>query len=171
MFERLIDLLLQSIAFFIPFVVIDHFEEAVVLRFGKFHRKLGPGFHWIIPFQVERCIADNVVPRTLNLAAQSLTTKEGRMVLLGGVVTAAIRDIQKATLEVEGVDHALQDSCYGAIGALVAAASWEEIQHEDFSEALTKACRKQAWRFGIEIQRVQLSDLTLSKTLRIVNNA
>lgn len=168
MFERLIDLLLQSIAFFIPFVVIDHFEEAVVLRFGKYHRTLVAGFHWIIPFQVERVIADNVVPRTVNLQAQSLTTHEGRMVMVAGVVTAAIRDIKKSTLEVEGVDHALQDSCYGAIGSLVAAASWEQVQHPDFSEELTKACRKQAWRFGIEIQRVQLSDLTLSKTLRIV---
>jgi regulator of protease activity HflC (stomatin/prohibitin superfamily) len=168
MFERLLDLILQSIAFFIPFVVIDQFEEAVVLRFGKFHRTLGPGFHWIIPFQIERGISDNVVPRTLNLQAQSLTTKEGRMVMVAAVVTASIRDIQKATLEVEGVDHALQDSCYGAIGMLVAAATWEEVQSADFSEALTKACRKQAWRFGIEIQRVQLSDLTLSKTLRIM---
>lgn len=167
MLDRLIDLLLQWISFFVPFVVIDQFEQAVVLRFGKFNRELDPGFHWIIPFDIERVIADNVVPRTVNLGAQSLTTRDGRQVVVGGVVTAQIRDIRKATLEVEGVDHALQDSCYGAIGALVASRSWDDVQREDFSDELTKSCRRQAWRFGIEILRVQLSDLSLAKTLRL----
>ena len=167
MFDKLLDVILQWFTFFIPFVVIDAFERAVVLRFGKPHVDLEPGFHWIIPFQVDRVLADNVVPRTINLGSQSLTTKDGNAVVVAGVVTAQIRDIRKATLEVEGVDDAMQDSCYGAIGALVAAHTWEEVQHEDFSDVLTKACRKQAWRFGIEIQKVQLSDLTIARTYRL----
>ena len=167
MFDRIIDLLLQWIGWFIPFVVIDQFERAVVLRFGVHHRTLEPGFHWIIPFEIERVIADNVVPRTVNLQAQSLVTVDGRFVVLGGIVTAQIADIVAATLEVEGVDHALQDACYGAIGTMVAASTWEEIRQEAFAHELTKACRKQARRFGIDIIRVQLSDLTLAKTLRL----
>ena len=167
MFDKLIDVLLQWAGFFIPFVVIDEFERGVVLRFGRPVRDLGPGFHWIIPFQVDRVMADNVVPRTINLGSQSLTTKDGKAVVVAGVVTAQIRDVRKALLEVEGVDDACIDSSYGAIGALVASHTWEEVQHEDFSDVLTKACRKQAWRFGIEIQKVQLSDLTLARTYRL----
>lgn len=167
MFDRIIDLLLQWIAFFIPFVVIDEFERAVVLRFGRYHRTLEPGFHWIIPFEIERCIADNVVPRTVNLQAQSLTTVDGRLVVLGAVVTCQIYDIKVATLEVEGVDHALQDACYGAVGLAVASRTYDEIRAEGFSHELTKACRRAAKNFGIDIMRVQLSDLTLAKTLRI----
>jgi regulator of protease activity HflC (stomatin/prohibitin superfamily) len=169
MFDRLIDLFLQSIAFFIPFVVIDQFERAVVLRFGRYHRTLEPGFHWIIPCSVEAVIADNVVPRTTNLQAQSLTTADDRQVVVAGVVTSQITDIVKATLEVEGVDHALQDACYGAIGSLVAASTYEQINDPGFSHELTKACRRQAKAFGIEIMRVQLSDLTRSTTLRLLN--
>lgn len=167
MFDRIIDLLLQWVGWFIPFVVVDQFERAVVLRFGKHVRTLEPGFHWIWPFEIERVIADNVVPRTVNLSAQSLVTKDGRFVVLGGIVTARIEDIVAATLEVEAVDHALQDACYGAIGTLVAASTWDEIREEAFIHELTKACRKPARRFGIDIMRVQLSDLTLARTLRI----
>lgn len=167
MFDRIIDLLLQWIGWFIPFVVIDQFERAVVLRWGRYHRTLEPGFHWIWPFEIERVIADNVVPRTTNLQAQSLTTKDGRLVVLGAVVTSQIADIVAATLEVEGVDHALQDACYGAIGTMVAAATYDEIREPGFSHELTKACRRAAKNFGIEIIRVQLSDITLAKTLRI----
>lgn len=167
MFDRIIDLLLQWIAFFIPFVVIDEFERAVVLRFGRYHRTLEPGFHWMIPFEIERCISDNVVPRTANLQAQSLTTVDGRLVVLGAVVTCQIYDIKVATLEVEGVDHALQDACYGAVGLAVSSRTYDEIRAEGFSHELTKACRRAAKNFGIDIMRVQLSDLTLAKTLRI----
>ena len=169
MFDRIIDLLLQWVGWFVPFVVIDQFERAVVLRFGHYHRKLEPGFHWIIPLEVEKVLADNVVPRTANLTTQSLVTKDGKLVVLGAVVTARIEDIVAATLEVEGVDDALQDSCYGAIGTLVAASTWEEVCREEFAHELTKACRKPARKFGIDIMRVQLSDLTLAKTLRIQN--
>jgi len=170
MFDRLIDMLLGCLQWFVPFVVVDEFERAIVLRFGKFHRVLEPGFHWIIPLEAEKVLADNVVPRTVNLGSQSLTTKDGKVVVVGGVVTASIRDIKKALLEVEGVDDALKDSCYGAIGSLVAAHPWDAVQQDTFSETLTKACRKQAWRYGIEIERVQLSDLSLARTLRLHMN-
>lgn len=166
MIDRIIDVLLQFAAWFIPFVVIDEFERAVVLRFGKKHRTLEPGFHWLWPLGIEKALADNVVPRTTNLNTQSLTTKDGKTIVVGGVVTSSIRDIVKSTLEVEGVDHALQDSCLGAIASAVAAHTWDEIHTEDFAEVLTKECRKQGWRFGIEIHRVQLSDLSLAKTFR-----
>src|SRR5690606_25573139 len=103
-------------------------------------------------------------------AAQSLTTADGKNVVVSGVVTACIRNIKTAILEVEGVDDALKDSCIGAIGSLVAMHTWNEIVAEDFADRLTKACRKQAWRYGIEIQRVQLSDLALSRVFRLHTN-
>jgi membrane protease subunit HflK len=170
--DRLIDLILQSLSFLVPFAVVDQYEEAIVLRFGKFHRQLEPGFHWIWPLRVERVILDNVVPRTVNLGAQSLTTLDGKSIVVAGVVTARIRDVKKATLEVESVDHALRDSCYGAIGMHVSGNTWAHLCTEESSEALSKACLKLAWRYGIEIEKVQLSDLTYSKSLalHITNN-
>ena len=167
MLDRLIDLLLQWVGFFVPFVVIDQFEQAVVLRFGKYQRDLEPGFHWIWPFQIDRVIADNVVVRTTNLVGQSLTTKDGKTIIAAGVVTSSISNIRKATLEVETVDQALRDSCYGAIGLAVAATDWDDIRSEPFVEVLTKACRKNGWRYGIEIERVQLSDLAPTKAISL----
>lgn len=172
MLDRLIDLILQSLGFFVPFAVVDHYEQGVVLRFGVFHRKLEPGFHWLIPLRIERVILDNVVPRTVNLGSQSLTTSDGKSIVVSGVVTASIRDVKKATLEVESVDHALRDACLGAIGTHIASNTWAHLCTDESGEVLTKACRKQAWRYGIEIEKVQLSDLTHSKclALHISNN-
>jgi regulator of protease activity HflC (stomatin/prohibitin superfamily) len=166
-FDRLIELLLQSIGWLVPFSVVDDFERGVVLRFGKFHRELEPGFHWMIPVGVERIIKDNVVPRTINLKAQALQTSDGRSVTVTAVVTAQIVNVRKAILEVETVDNVLEDSCYGAIGALVASTSWDDIRAEGFADMLTKSCRKTGFRYGVEITRVQLSDVALCRAIRL----
>ncbi len=168
MLDRLIDLLLQWVGFFVPFVVIDQFERAVVLRWGRYHRELDPGFHWLIPFEIERAIADNVVPRTLNLGAQSLTTKDGAQVVLGVIVTARIHDIRKSLLEVENVDTAVQDSCYAEIARVVHEHTWDELQQESINDELLKACRRRAFAYGVEIMRTQASDLAKCKSLRLM---
>lgn len=36
------------------FFVVDQTEEAVVLRFGKFHRMVGPGLNFKMPFNIEK---------------------------------------------------------------------------------------------------------------------
>jgi len=167
MFERLLDLLLAWVDRIVPFKVLDPFQEGVVLRFGLFQRELGPGFHWIIPFGVEMVLEDNVVPRTVNLGAQSLTTRDGVPVVIGGVVTASISNIRKALLEVEGVDDALKDSCYGVIGQLVGSHTWDELHADDFAGKLTDACKKQASEYGIRIKRVQLSDMARMRAIRL----
>jgi regulator of protease activity HflC (stomatin/prohibitin superfamily) len=168
MLDRLIDLLLQWVSFFVPFVVVDQFERAVVLRLGVLHRELEPGFHWIIPFEIERVIADNVVPRTLNLGAQSLTTRDGSQIVLGVILTARIHDISKAMLEVENVDTAVQDSCYAEIARVVHERSWDEMQAESLNDDLLKACRRRAFNYGVEIMRTQVSDLARCKSLRLI---
>ena len=167
MLDRLIDALIQWASWFIPFVVLDAFQRGVVLRFGILHRELDPGFHWIIPCGVEHVLDDNVVPRTVNLQSQSLTTSDGVSVVVGGVVTASISSIRKAILEVEAVDDALRDSCLGVISQQVRASTWAQLQAVDFTTELTEACRKQASDYGIRIKRVQLSDIARVRAIRL----
>lgn len=171
MLDKLLDLLVEWVKFFVFFYVVDEYERGVVLRFGRFLKEVEPGFHWCLPFNIDVAHLDNVVPRTHVLGAQSLVTMDGKIIVVAGVVTAAIRDIKKAVLEVEGVDHALIDSCLAAIGSMVSSSTWDDLASEAFSESLTKACRKQAWRYGIEIQRVQLSDLSPCRAIRLHTSA
>ncbi len=167
MFDKLIDLFLQFVDLFRFFTVCNEFERGVVLRLGRYHKSLEPGFHFILPFNVDHYIYDNVVPRTTNLGAQGLTTRDGKSITLSAIVTAQIRDIRKAVLEVEHVDTALVDSCFATIGDLVVAHNWDDILKPEFSETILKACRRQAFKYGIEILRVQLSDLTPSRAIRL----
>jgi len=171
MIDKLLDAFLNALELFRCWVVVDEFERGVLLRFGRFVKELGPGPHWCWPLNVDRVIVDNVVIRTHTLGVQSLTTKDNKSVAVNAVVSASIRDIRKATLEVESMDDALVDSCCAAIGAHVDATDWADLRGEPASEALLKVCRKRAWRYGIEIHLVQFRDMTLCKTLRLHTSA
>lgn len=170
MFDRLIEFLLNSLEFFRCGEIINEYSAGVVLRLGKFHRVLGPGLHPLIPFYVERLLVDNIVPHPRPLREQSLTTADGRSVIIRAIVTARITDIRKALLAVEGVDGALVDACSGEVARVVCAATWEELHTGTLADKLTTACRKRGWKWGIEIQEVQLSDMTLGASIRLFSD-
>jgi len=169
-FDKLLDLVLQFLDLFKPFTVINEFEQGVLLRLGKYKRTLSSGFHWIIPFNVDNVLVDNVVPRTVNLGEQGLTTLDGKSITVSAVVTAQIRDIRRALLEVEHVDEALMDSCYATIGDLIVAHDWDSIRTAEFTETVTKACRKQAFRYGLEVLRVQFADRIPVRAFRLLSS-
>lgn len=169
MIDKLIDFLIGIIDLFRFWQIVDEYERGIVLRLGRFHREIGPGLHWQIPFGVDRPLVDNVVPRTINLGEQSLTTSDGKGVVISGVVTARIHSIKKSILEVESVDQALMDACGGEISSVVSAATWDELHTGALAEKLTDVCRKRGWRWGIEIIQVQLTDLTLARSIRLWN--
>lgn len=157
--------ILQILRFWI---VVEPYERGIVTRLGKFHRILEPGLHWLIPFHVDVVHHDSVVSRTTSLPAQSVTTSDGLAVHVRAVVTANIRDVEKAWLEVEHVDHALRDSCAGEIGRVIAETAWEDLWHGKANDALSKACRAKGFRWGIEIEKVQLSDIARGRVVRIL---
>lgn len=167
MIDRLVEFLSQFIGLFKFWYIIFDYERGVLLRLGRFRKEMEPGLHWLIPFSVDHVLADNVVPRTVHLGVQSLMTADGRTIAVSAVVTASIRHIRKAMLEVEGVDHALIDSCTAAVAAHVSAVTWDHLRTEDSGAALMKVCRAQAFRYGLEIHRVQLADMSPCRAIRL----
>lgn len=167
MFDKLIELFMTFIEAFRFGVIIDQYQQGVVLRLGKYVRRLEPGFHWLIPFYIERAIEVNVVDRTWNLGKQGLTTADGKAIVVTAIVTNRIRDAVKAVCNVERPDDAIRDLCYSNIGALVRQNTWEQISAPDFEDQLLRACRRNAFKYGMEISAVQLSDCCLVRSYNL----
>ncbi len=170
--EKLIDIIVDCFFFFVPLVVIRHFEHGVRQRAHPWRDGVGikvltPGFHWVVPFNVDEVLRDNVKPRVYALESQSLTTADDRPVLIGARITAEIFDIQRALLEVEDMDHALADSCPGIVAAYVASRTWDDLRNADHGLHLLDEIRSAAEQYGVRVLRVQLADLQRSRSLHI----
>jgi regulator of protease activity HflC (stomatin/prohibitin superfamily) len=169
--DRLVDFVIQFASLFRFWVVLDPYEQGVLVRLGKFIRVVEPGLTWKWPMNIDFVHVQSVVPTTHSLGNESITTKDGKGVGFHAIVTYQIRDIKKVMLEISDTDHAVRDACTGEIGRVLRDHAWHDIiGSEEILEKLTAACRKRGFRYGIEVMSVQLAGLALVKSIRLMQN-
>lgn len=168
MFDKLVELFIQFIELFQFFFVVRAYERGLVLRFGKFHRLVEPGLHWRWPFRVEIDLLVNVVPETVTIGPQSLTTKDEQSIIVASVVTYRISDVRTFLLDIEGAHQVIEDSACGTVAQFVLGRTWEELKAVDVNNELTKKVRSLAKRYGVEVLNVQVTDFTRSRSIRLV---
>jgi hypothetical protein len=167
MFDKLIDILREIWSELIPIEIVPPYNGGVQLRMGKLLRVLdGGNWYWKIPF-ADHLVTDHVVPRTERLTGLATTTIDGKAIGFDAVITYRIHNVQTALLDVVDLKDAIADSCAGIIGTTLSNCSWSAIVHGETGDALTAECRKRGWKWGVEIQLVQLTGVAPVKNLRV----
>lgn len=168
MFDKLIELLAASIKIFIPFCIVNEFEGAVVLRFGKFHHELSPGFHWIFPLGIEQVLSCEICLCTIDLKPQSLTTRDEENIVLTATVSYRVEDPKIYLLKVMNAASVIEDSSTGIIHEFVSKSTWPELTTTDLAYELEKSIRRKAKNFGIAVDSVYLKDFQRCRTYRFI---
>ncbi len=167
MLDKLLDWLREVWREILPVAVLHPYEGGVQLRLGKAWRVLEGGhWYWKIPF-ADEILNEAIVPRTERLTGLATTTNDGKAIGFDAVITYRISDVLKALLDVHDLKDAIADSCAGIIGTELSNRTWGEVIHGDTVDALTAACRKRGWKWGVEIQLVQLTGVAPVKNLRV----
>ena len=166
-FEKILDLFIELRDWFNPLFIIDEFEEGVVLRFGKYHRTVKPGLHWMYPCSIEDYLKDTVVRTTSYLDVQSLTTRDGKHINSSPVIIYKIGNIKRWLLEVDDAEDALHDLTYGLNDALTSETNLADIHEADYAEQLTAMVAEEAVNWGGRVLDIKFSDRAASKSLRL----
>jgi regulator of protease activity HflC (stomatin/prohibitin superfamily) len=127
--DRLLDFLFECLEMFKFWLVVDEYEQVVVLTLGKPRRKnpvLDPGIHIVWPFGIEEFLADNVVPCDLADLEIDMTLKDGTPLHVEFSALWKITDIQKFKLEVEDADTVLTN-VQGMVQEYLFQYEWEEL--------------------------------------------
>lgn len=170
MFDKLIDVITEWWSYLMPAIIIPNYEEAVLLRNGKFVKVLGPGFHVKLPI-FDEVISQHVVVTTLSLPAQSLYTKDKQNIVVKGVIKYKIADVKIFLLEVFDAQDALADMTQSIIKNIIITTSIEECLDSELDNILTKKVRVEARKWGVEIQQVTLTDIAPIRSYRIINDS
>jgi regulator of protease activity HflC (stomatin/prohibitin superfamily) len=170
MFDKLIDLIAQFGRKLLPFTVVDPSKRAVVARLGKEHRQLDSGFHWLWPFGIEEAYYMSMATRIDELQPQSLVTKDGKNVVAGIIITYRVHDISKAIFSVWDAFTAATDACQATFAQAVLSNNFDYLRTPEFADELTKACRKQGFVYGFEIDKVRISELAPVRTYRLIGD-
>lgn len=164
----LIDALASLFGWARIWVVVSEDERGIVLRRGIFRRELEPGWHWLMPI-VDDALVDNIKPQIVPIGEQSLTTRDGRAILITVNIRRIITDMRAACLEVEDFDESTAEVCQGCVGELVMGSTWVELLDMDLAEEIRLLCEEECSEFGAGISDARIKDLVVARTLRIVN--
>jgi len=147
--------------------VASQWEKAVVLRLGKFHGLRGPGVFWIIP--IVDSIASWIDHRVMvtPFAAQKTLTKDTVPVDVDAVLFWVVWDAEKAALEVENyqaaVDWAAQTALRDIIGRMMLANIL--IGRSELDKELQQIIDERTTPWGVAVQSVEIRDIVIPQNL------
>lgn len=170
MLDKLIDFLLNIIDQLIPIKIIYEYQSGILFRFGKFKRILNSGLHWKIPW-FDDIDVHGIATTTLLLPAQSLTTKDGKSVVIKAQIKYKISDIQTFGVEIYDGHDALSDVTCGVIASCIQSKTWDELMEmiAELNSMITKEAKKEAKLWGIEVKKVTITDYAQMYSLRLFN--
>ena len=164
MFDKLVDLLVRFSMDILPFVIVEQWNGAVQLRYGKFIKVLYPGIHFKIPF-FDSIIECPVITQSVNLPSQTLTTLDDESIVLKSIIRYKVSNIQTYLLGVMHANDVLIDTTQGMIRDVVELTTWEDLV--DVNETITDKVKEYVVRWGIEVEAVTITDLGIVKSFRI----
>ena len=169
MFDKLIEIITNWWLQLTPIIIIRDYEEAVLLRFGRFKTVFKPGMHFKIPL-FDEVIDQHVVVTTLSLDAQSLYTKDKQNIVVKGLIKYKIADVKIFLLEVYDAQDALSDMSQSIIKNVIMSMTMDECTDSELDNILTKKVRVEAKKWGVEVQQVTLTDLAPIRSYRLIND-
>lgn len=166
MFDKLIDLIVTFIHDFLPFKIVNQWEEGVHLRNGKFIRVVKPGLNFKVSF-FDNIITTPVITQTVNLRSQTVTSRDEKSIVLSSIVRYHVHDVEKFLLGVMHANDVLVDTTQGIIRDIVEETDWNDLV--DLTNKVLPIVNEQVNKWGITIELVSFPDLGEIITYRIIN--
>lgn len=157
--------------------VISQFEEGIVLRLGNFHRRItsknglfGTGLHFIWPLAIEHVYDHVIIPDTIALNSQSITTADGIGITVEAVVKFRVFIVEDYLLKVTDQEAAFADISATAIADAITTTTYEDLLTTDISSNIHSDIQDRILEYGIEIQSVAFRTMQKCRTIRLINN-
>jgi len=134
------------------------YERAVIFRFGKFNRIVGPGWALKIPIIEEVYQIVDVRVQKLLLENLEAFTKNDVLLKLNLIAFFRIEDVYKAVLKVRDYLSSLKTRIFGEIrNSIGRMLIWEVFMNIDkLNEILSEDLNKIALEWGIKVERVEI---------------
>jgi regulator of protease activity HflC (stomatin/prohibitin superfamily) len=158
---------LLALALLFAIKVVDQWEKAVVLRFGKFRGLKGPGLFGIIPIvdMISHLVDQRV--RATDVTAESALTRDTVPVNVDAIVFWLVWDAEKAVLEVQSFFDAVFLASQTALREAIGRHDLAEMitEREKLGHELARILDEKTNPWGITIQSVEIRDVRIPPEL------
>lgn len=152
-----------------PWVVVNEYERGIILRLGKYHKTLEPGLSLKRLF-VDVAFTEIVVFDSQRLPTQTITTRDGKELVITPAVSFEIRDIKKYLLQMQDQTNTLADSVQSAIETVINDTDLKDALGADIKQSVLERARKRLNEFGFKIIQISFIDNARMKSIRLLQN-
>jgi len=143
-------------------------EGGVRVTAGKWVEPTPPGWYIYWPL-IQDMQVISITPQVVDLRAQSVLTKDGKDMCFGGAIMYRIKEAQNAILKVQDYDKSLQTLALGIISRYIGGYESDvSLDIPGIEVAILEGVKKDARGWGLEIMRVYVTDLGISRNIRIL---
>lgn len=152
-----------------PFVIIDQYEGAILLRMGKKKRDLTTGFHFL-PLKIvliDKVLSKIVTRDTISLIDVHITTSDGKTVSVGTIIDLEVVDVSTFLLDFNDADSNMKDVCRGVVTDYLTDISWEEMKKKSTLTAIKNKLKNKLSEMGVNVHQVYFSSMVLTRAFTI----
>ncbi|MCY1394098.1 Modulator of FtsH protease HflK [compost metagenome] len=140
--------------------VVDEQEQAVILRFGKFHETVGPGLNFYFP-PIDKKFQENVTRERAYTKQGQMLTEDENIVEVPLTVQYKISNLQDFVLNVDQPEVSLQHSTESALRHVAGSTTMDRILTEGREQMATEVHERlqrflDTYRTGITVTQVNI---------------
>ncbi len=144
-------------------------EEAIVLRLGKFQRLVGPGFFFKWPL-IEIFLKQDKRIITLDVARQDVMTKDNISVGIDAVVFVKVVSTKDSIVNIQNLWNSVMKNAQTTMRDIAGNVELDELltRREEIANRIEKVVEEETSDWGVEIQSVKLQNLELPEDMKRV---
>lgn len=149
--------------------VISEWEEAVILRLGRYQRTVGAGLFLVIPF-VETVITRDKRVQTLDIDRQVAITKDNVSVSVDAVAFMQIIDTKASIVNIQDYYYSVAKFSQTTMRNVVGKHNLDDLltERDKVANEIRDIVDEIADKWGVDIQRVELQDISLPEEMKRV---
>jgi len=148
---------------------INQYEKGVKFTFGKYTGIMEPGWRIVVPiFQGYQNVDMRI--KAVDVPDQEAITKDNISVRVNAVIYYKVRNAEKVIIEVENFFYAVSQLAQTTMRNVVGEVNLDELlsNRDEIAEKIRSIVDKATDAWGIEVQSVELKDVTLPEEMKRV---
>ena len=148
--------------------IIRQYERSIILRLGKYHKRIGPGINYRIPF-IDNVLVIDIRERVREFKAERMLTKDNVPVTIDAILRYKIIEdrAKDAILNVENFNEMIQQVSQTTLRNNIGSSLFQDIlsKREEINQHIKSIISNEASNWGIEVAGVEIRQVIIPQEL------
>ena len=147
--------------------IVNQFERAIVLTFGKYSNTRDPGLNWIFP-GVQKIIKIDIRISAVDIPQQEAITKDNVPVGINAVVYFHVIRAEDAFLKVQNFSYAISQYAQAALRDVIGGVELDSLlmERDTIANEIKQIVDKATEGWGINVEAIKIQDIEIPADMK-----